>query len=237
MRKPSVALVWAGILCCLPVSAWSMGKLPVVVKVGSAPPEFSLQKEDGSALPFVDFRKAAPNKILVVLFLSYECPLSRLVVKSATQFLESNSKKVAAVGISPMPYETEKLLALYKKEHAVSFDLYLDKSGEITTLFHVKEVPVFFVFDQKGVLRFRGEVGGMKNAVLALSQDQGGFENETLALGCEVPKRKIKLVKKNKVKKEVPQTTPAPLPEEKSKFLLDSISQLNLFQHKENGTV
>lgn len=208
-------------------SVWAMGKPPSPVGIGSKVPEFSLQKEDGSTKPFQEVHAAEHGKISVLCFLSYECPLSRIVVESATKYLDPLREKVAVTGISPMPYETWETLRVYQKEEKIPFDLFLDSSGELTHLFQVKAVPVFFVFDADGVLRFRGELSGMKTAVAALTEGKTVTPSETQLVGCAVAKRKVKLAHKHPKKKavEIPLPSPAPV-DEKSKFPTDTTAKI-----------
>lgn len=186
----------------LTAEASAMGKPPSQVEIGLKAPDFLYQKGDGAAISFADFRALAGSKITVVCFLSYDCPFSRMEMKSAAKFFEENKADVAAVGISPMPYESKELLSQYQKEQEIPFDLYWDQSGELTCLFHVWTVPEFFVYDREGVLRFRGGLGGMKNAVASLTKGESDFPAETDLLGCSVPKRQFKPSKKT-VKKEI----------------------------------
>lgn len=200
-----------GIFLASSSPVWAMGKKPPIMHLG---------KKAQAATLFENFRPAdSAGKILVVSFLSYECPLSRIVAQSASKFIDPKTETVAAVGFSPMKYENAQTLKVYKEQQGIAFPLHFDDTAELTRLFQVKTVPLFFVFDKEGRLRFRGGIGGMKNAVAMLGRGETGFPAETQAPGCSVPKRKAKLPKKKKV--EI-----APPTEDKSVFPSDTTAQL-----------
>lgn len=188
MNKKALEIICFAIFLALSSPAWAMGKKP---------PRMVLGEKAEPATLFENFRPAGSgDKITVVCFLSYECPLSRVVIQSASKFLEPKTDTVAAVGFSPMKYENTQTLNVYKEQQGIAFPLYFDETAELARLFQVKTVPLFFVFDKVGVLQFRGDLGGMKEAVILLIQGKTGFSSETPAPGCHVPKRKIKLAKK-----------------------------------------
>lgn len=185
------------VFCLLTSSSWAMGKKPSHVKFGEAAP--SLYIYNPSEKELVSFPYVTEGKVSVVCFLSYECPLSRTVLDEASEFFfELRPKPVQVVGISSMAYETAERLKAYQKEYGIPFDLLYDQKGVLAYQFEVERSPTFFVFDQDQVLRYYGNVAGMKKAVLGLLYDLNDFESITPVKGCQVTQRKIKC----RIKKE-----------------------------------
>jgi len=192
-------------------TCWSMGKKPSKVQFGQAAPSLYLYNpinKDFESFPYI-----SNGKVSVLCFISYECPLSRTSLSTASKFFVNLSPVlVEVIGVSSMPYENSKRLKLYKKDFGIPFDLLYDSKGILAYQFQVNRAPTFFVFDQKKDLRYFGNVDGMKKAVMALLYGITDYKTETPAMGCSIPQNRmiyrVKNKKQHSVQKPVEEMPP-----------------------------
>ncbi len=168
-------------------SAWAMGKKPDLVRHGEAAPTLYLYNPVEKQFQKLPFLKE--GLVSVICFLSYECPLSRTtLIEAKNFFLGLKKEPVQVVGVSSMPYESLERLRTYQKDLEIPFDLLYDAKGILAHQFQVERVPVFFVFDQNHVLRYCGDMAGMKEAVMGVLYNLDDFKTITAVRGCAYPK-------------------------------------------------
>lgn len=207
MRKKLFFSFLCALILFLPAGcAAKKSTLPPVVLNQAAPEIYYLKDETGQLKPTAFDSVFNTSGISVLCFLSYECPLSRMVVQKASDFNLSGDGKFSMTGISSFPYENEETLIKYKQDSEISFDFMYDPAGVLAQQFGVKQVPSFYVFDRSNILRYKGGFKGMKAAVNALLNQEKKFVQMGEIWGCVLPHRKSIVI-------------PVPKPEPKQKMV------------------
>lgn len=219
MKRRNLLMLAIALPLIFATTSFAMGKRPSKVVLEEPAPEiyFPLGEEEETTLNEINFRN--PGKMIVICFLSYDCPLSRMVVRSASMFYEDHEEILMMLGVSPMSYENAEILAMYKEEARIAFDLFYDESGELTYQFGPKQAPTFYVFNANQFLQYVGGLEGMKRAVMALKKGETDFTTEGVTPGCFVPKRRVKF-KKRQAETEI----------------IDDIDELMVQEVPEDGT-
>ncbi|HXY37335.1 MAG TPA: redoxin domain-containing protein, partial [Planctomycetaceae bacterium] len=136
---------------------------------GSAPGESLTSAKLGQKIGDVNFVDAAGKKLAltdlkgtkatVVVFLSFECPVST----SYSPVLSGMQKRyadrgVTFVGICASEAETPASVAKRVAEFSLGFPVYCDNQGLAVAAFKAEKTPEAFVLDHNLVLRYRGRV-------------------------------------------------------------------------------
>ncbi len=142
----------------LPVLIAILGAIPV----GSAKPEH--------AKPVAPFTLTDPTakkwalteqkaKVIVVAFLSTECPMSNGYLPVLADISKKYADKgVSVVGVFPDPETTSAQVAAHAKEYKVPFPVFADREQASVASLHAKVTPEVVVLDDKFVVRYRGRI-------------------------------------------------------------------------------
>jgi peroxiredoxin len=99
------------------------------------------------------------KKAIVIVFLSFECPVSRSYMQPLTDMATEMEKKgVAFIGLTVNQEETPAEVANLAKEFKASFPIYLDKKLAVADALAAQHTPEAFVLDGNHVLRYRGRI-------------------------------------------------------------------------------
>jgi peroxiredoxin len=143
------------------------------------------------------------KKAVVVVFLSFECPVSTSYAPALADLARTYGKRgVAFVGVSVGEEETAEQAARQARELGLPFPIFADRRGSAASAFKAAITPEVFVLDSKLVLRYRGRIDDRYAARLqqktrigrhdlrqALDELLAGkivSEPATLAIGCPV---------------------------------------------------
>jgi cytochrome c biogenesis protein CcmG/thiol:disulfide interchange protein DsbE len=113
-------------------------------------PDFDRPTLDG---PKVD-TKALRGKVVVVKFFAEYCEPCKRTLPAAQQMHEKYGGKVAFVGVSEDEQESaaRRVVATY----GLTFPVVLDRGNVLAGRFRVNEIPVTFVVDGQGTVRWVG---------------------------------------------------------------------------------
>lgn len=129
---------------------------PSKAKLGEKITGLTFQDEKGNKVPLADLQG---KKATVVVFLSFECPVSNSYAQPLVEMAKGFGKHgVAFVGIAPNQDETPASIAKYRKEYDVAFPIYRDEQLKAANAFAADVTPEAFVLDGEGVLRYRGRI-------------------------------------------------------------------------------
>jgi len=143
------------------------------------------------------------SKVVVVAFLSMECPMSNgylpVLNDLATKYA---AKGVTVVGVFPDPEATDAQVVAHAKEYKVSFPLFADREQVSIASLGAKVTPEVVVLDEKAVVQYRGRIddgftGRLKqkptitrnDAAIAIEELLAGkpvSEPETKVFGCPI---------------------------------------------------
>jgi peroxiredoxin len=129
------------------------GKLPD--NVGRKIGDVVLTGLDGKTRSLASFRG---SKAVVVVFLSFECPVSASYSEALNRLAQSHGPRgVAILGVLPTQEEAA-ALARQAREFRFAFPLFRDGTLAAARAFQAQAVPEVFVLDHQGILRYRGRI-------------------------------------------------------------------------------
>lgn len=190
-------------------SAIALAVLGIVPSLAAADPDpgsvgatvrpFTVGQPDGGSVTLPEHFKDA--KAVVVVFVSFECPVSNSYVLPLGELAkEYAGKGVRVVGVCPGEGAAE-----VKKQTAAfeaGFPVFADPDSKAVRELTAKRVPEAFVLDAKGVVRYRGRIDDrwlspgksnprpatpdLKNALDAVLTGKAVAVNETAAVGCPI---------------------------------------------------
>ena len=183
------------ILCLLALAA-----APVLAEspaIGAAAPTFSLTAIDGKAFVLADATKA--NSLVVVMFISTQCPFSNAYNDRMRDMSAAYAQKgVQFVGINSNKTETVQDAVDHARKHGHTFTILKDPGNKVADLYDARHTPEIFVVDKTGKLRYHGRIDensddaahvtspDLKNALDALLGGQSVARAETKAFGCSI---------------------------------------------------
>jgi peroxiredoxin len=98
------------------------------------------------------------KKAIVLVFLSFECPVSKSYSPLLTETANDYSKDVAFIGLSTNQDESPAEVARNAKEFDLPFPVLLDKKFAAADALAAEATPEVFVLDSDFVLRYRGRI-------------------------------------------------------------------------------
>jgi peroxiredoxin/mono/diheme cytochrome c family protein len=146
--------------------------------IGTKLEEFSLQDFHGQPHSLSDLKDA---KLLVVAFLSVDCPLTKLYgPRLAELAAEYESKGVAFVGVDSNRQDAVTEMARYAKEHNIAFPLLKDLNNVLADKLGAVRNPQVFLLDEQRIVRYTGRI-----------DDQYGFQTGSGYAKPKVSKRDL----------------------------------------------
>jgi peroxiredoxin len=99
------------------------------------------------------------QKVVVVAFLGYECPLVKVYAPRLVALnQEYSSKDVAFLAINPNSQDSVTEMASFARRHEMNFPFLKDVGNVVADAFQVERTPEIFVLDENRVVRFHGRV-------------------------------------------------------------------------------
>ncbi len=126
------------------------------IKSGDTPPAVTLQNIKGGSITLpTDFK----GKIIVIHFWASTCPYCL----KEMQAIESLNNEYRAKGIAPFSInvgQTKETAEAYIAKGKITYPILLDPVSSTARLYGVTGIPMTFIIDRKGVVRYRimGEV-------------------------------------------------------------------------------
>ncbi len=163
---PTVALL-AGLLLATGARAGEQDK-PSTAQVGKKIANFTVQDAAGKKLALHDLKG---KKAVVVVFLSFDCPVSLSYTQPLNDLAaEFGKQDVAFVGLTVNQDDTAADVAKHVKENNVKFPVFRDAGFRATDAFKAAVTPEAFVLDGDFVLRYRGRIDNSYYARLKKNQ-------------------------------------------------------------------
>ncbi len=151
----------------------------------------------------------AGSAATVVVFLSFDCPVSNSYTSALNELHKTYSDKgVSFLGIVPAADNAERI-GKRAAEFQFHFPIWVDDTWKSVHAFRATTTPEVFVLDHNQVLRYRGRIDNaysarlkknaqvtehdLKNAIEALVKGQDVAKPATRAIGCpiDVSERKV----------------------------------------------
>ncbi len=151
-------------LVSLLASSFLTGGLVVGSRAGDSPSTARLGKKianvtltDAAGKPF-SLYDLADRKAVVILFLSFDCPVSAGYSQPLAALAETYQKRgVAFVGVCPSDDDAA-TVARSAREHQIPFPVFKDTAFRATDALEAEITPSAFVLDGQFVLRYRGRI-------------------------------------------------------------------------------
>ena len=166
------------------------------LKIGDDAPEFALKNYDGKEFDLKNVLK--DNKLVVVMFISTECPVSNSYNDRMEKLYETyNLKHVAILSLNANKAEDVKRIAAHAKEHRFKFPVLKDEKNKIADLYGAEVTPETFVINAQGKLLYHGRIDNnskgnkiesrdLADALDALLADKPVAKAEAKAVGCSI---------------------------------------------------
>lgn len=154
-RMWAVPLVAAGAIAL----ALTAGAKPKALSPGVEMPDFSLTDTSGKTHTLSEYR----GKIVVIDFLSKDCPYSR----GAAPYLSSVAKKygekgIVFLGINSNNGTTQADNAQYSESADIAYPILRDEMNEYADAVGATRTPEIYVVDKNGMLVYQGAVDDRK---------------------------------------------------------------------------
>ena len=125
-------------------------ELPTI-KLGTPAPAFTLEQLDG---PSVRFPEQSRGQVVAIRFWADWCPFCRSEMTALEPVYRQHRDRglvILAVNVMQPPETVRKFI----QELGVSYDVLLDRQGEVMRSYRVMGLPMTFIVDRQGVIRAR----------------------------------------------------------------------------------
>jgi peroxiredoxin len=173
-----------------------------VDKINKKIDNFTLKNSSGRAVSLADYKD---RKAVVVVFLSFECPVSNSYAPVLAELAKKYAgKKVAFLAVNSSDDGSAAELARTADTYKFPFPVLKDDNFRVADLFKAKTVPEAFVLDHNCVLRYRGRIDNaysarlkrnrrithhdLKEALDELLAGKSVSRPATPAIGCPLPR-------------------------------------------------
>jgi peroxiredoxin len=164
-------------------------------EIGAAMPNFKLTDYTGKEHQLSDYA----GKIVVIDFLSKDCPWSRGAAPSITDLAnEYQGKDVVFIGINSNAGTTHEAMAKYAESGSIPYPIAIDEQNKYADTVGATRTPEMYVIDRDGKLAYHGaydnrkspeEIGAVnytKGAIDALLAGKPVAKAEVAAWGCTI---------------------------------------------------
>jgi len=146
----------SAVLLLAPLCFAQDAKAPSKAKLGEKIAGVSFEDDKGNQVPLADLQG---KKATVVVFLSFECPVSNSYAQPLADLAKEFGKHgVAFLGLAPSQELTQTQIAKHRKEFDITFPVFRDDQFKAANAFAADFTPEAFVLDAEGVLRYRGRI-------------------------------------------------------------------------------
>jgi peroxiredoxin len=186
-------------LACLTAAAAGAEPDPAASRIGKKIDNLSFTGPAGKPFALYDLRG---KKAVVVVFLSFDCPVSRDYAVTLTEMAKGyEGRGVAFVGVCPTR-DGAAAVARQAREYQAGFPVFRDDKLTAADAFRARATPEAFVLDRQFILRYRGRVDDgyagrwkkkarvarhdLREALDEVLAGQAVREPVTVAVGCPV---------------------------------------------------
>lgn len=154
MRPFRIAVaVGVGLFVALQSGSVGTAETLNVDKLGSDFADLTFSSPDGETVPLSQF---ADSKAVVVVFLSFDCPVSNAYSPELIKCQAEYTKKgVTFLGVC---CQEDVDVAKKAKEFRLAFPIFADPQGRVANTLKATTTPEAFVLDHNRVLRYRGRI-------------------------------------------------------------------------------
>src|SRR5271166_941670 len=152
------------------------------------------------------------KKAIVLVFLSFECPVSTSYAQPLADMAKEFEKHgVAFMGLTTNEDDTPAQVAKQTKQFNLSFPVYLDTKLTAANALKADTTPECFVLDGDYVLRYRGRIDNsyserlkkhpqvtrqdLRQVLGELLSGRPVSEPATVAIGCQIPRAEKEVAK------------------------------------------
>ncbi|MEO7402392.1 MAG: redoxin domain-containing protein, partial [Burkholderiales bacterium] len=123
----------------------------------------------------------ADHDLVVITFLSTECPLAKLYAGRLQEIADSYANKgVAVLAIMSNAQDSLAKIAAFVHEYKLSYPVLKDRRNEVADLFGAERTPQVFLLDRERVVRYQGRVDDQY--LVGIVRDKPGREDLRLAI-------------------------------------------------------
>ena len=200
-RRLFIALPFALIAAGALLLGAARGDGPAPDKINTTVSDFQLQGADSQPVSLHDFKD---RKAVVVVFLSFDCPVSASYAPVLAQMSQTYAAKgVAFLGVDGGDEGDAAAVAKRADEFKVPFPVLADPHHVAADALHARTTPEAFVLDHDFVLRYRGRIDDGYAARLKKNREVTHFDLRqaldevlagkdvtvavTKAIGCPIP--------------------------------------------------
>jgi peroxiredoxin len=194
----------AALLACIGTSAKADSDV-VVDKLNKRIDNFSLRDSRGNPVSLQDLKER--NRAIVVIFLSFDCPVSTSYTPALSELAKSYAdKRVTFLGIVSNDDGDAGQIAKQAAEYKLPFRVLKDEGCRAADAFKADTLPSAFILDHNLILRYRGRIDDSYSARLkknprvtrsdlrlALEEVVEGkpvTQPATLAVGCSLTRER-----------------------------------------------
>jgi peroxiredoxin len=128
---------------------------PSTAHLGKKIANLTFAEPSGKTLALYDFKD---KKAIVLVFLSFECPVSKSYSQPLAALAKELGKHVAFVGLTTNEDETPDQVAKHARDFNIPFPVVRDRHLKAADALKAEITPEVFVLDGDFVLRYRGRI-------------------------------------------------------------------------------
>jgi len=173
--------------------------VPSTAALGTKVPDLTFSAASGKTLALHDLKG---KKAIVLVFLSFDCPVSTSYSQPLADMCKEHSAHVAFIGLTTNEDETPKQVEQQARHYRLPFPVFLDKGLKAADALKATVTPEVFILDSNFVLRYRGRIddsyserlkkhpqASKHNVLQVLGELLSGrkvSEPATVAVGCPI---------------------------------------------------
>lgn len=167
--------------------------------IGTRAPNLALPNLDGKDTKFDSLRGKSAT---VVVFVSFECPVSNTYVAGLNELAKTHAEKGVSVVLVAPTEEPRDAVAKSAAGYKLSIPVLIDAKKELAAGFTAAVTPEAFILDGEGTIRYRGRIDDgysarlkrnpvvtthdMNDALAAVLASKAVAVPYTKAIGCEI---------------------------------------------------
>jgi peroxiredoxin/mono/diheme cytochrome c family protein len=177
-------------------------KAPSRAKLGAAMPNLTFRDESGKSFALHDLKD---QKAIVVVFLSFECPVSNSYCALLADMVKEYGKHgVSFIGLTVNEDDNRADVAKHAKDFNLNFPVFKDEKLTAADALQADCTPETFVLDGNYVLRYRGRIDNsyserlkkhpqvtthnLKQVLGEMLSGRPVSTSATQAIGCSIPR-------------------------------------------------
>lgn len=155
--------------------------------IGKAAPDFTLRDPGGAAWSPREMLSAEGARAVVVCITSTTCPYSLRAEKELVPLAKTFAERgVRLLALYPNRTEGLEGLGAHASGAGIGYPVVLDAGGVVARAWGAEVTPTFFLLDQGGILRYRGNLESLVAAVDCVLGGSEVAEPVTAATGCTI---------------------------------------------------